>query len=284
MSFRFLQRGTLLDRVWLFFSSVKLTIVLLIVLGAAMGYGTYVETALSNAAARVLVYRTWWFDSLIILLALNLFGCTLRRAPYKPHQAGWITTHIALLLIMAGSVITHRFGMQGQMVIMEGDSDNEFVLEQLDRSTWETVYNEQYLLPFEVKCLDFEQVLYPGSAMTRLFRSKVEVYENMQMVKEWDVILNHPLVHRGYKISQSSWINLDGGKQATVLGVSYDPGIPYLYVGGSILILGMFGIFFLKPYLIRKFPPKLMHRKRSLTDDTEMTAEMNDSDLKEVVS
>ena len=81
---------------------------------------------LSNGAARILVYRTWWFDLLIGLLALNLIGCTLRRAPYKPHQAGWITTHIALLIIMAGSVVTHRFGMQGQMMIPEGEQSREF--------------------------------------------------------------------------------------------------------------------------------------------------------------
>jgi cytochrome c biogenesis protein ResB len=72
----------ILDRIWLFFSSVKLTIVLLLLFGIAMGYGTWIETVYSNGAARFSSIRTWWFDVMTITLALNLIGCTLRRAPY----------------------------------------------------------------------------------------------------------------------------------------------------------------------------------------------------------
>jgi hypothetical protein len=47
----------ILDRIWLFFSSVKLTIVLLLLFGIAMGYGTWIETVYSNGAARILIYQ-----------------------------------------------------------------------------------------------------------------------------------------------------------------------------------------------------------------------------------
>jgi len=231
--------GRVIDKVWLFFSSVKLTIVLLVLLVGAMSYGTYVETALSNGAARILVYRTWWFDTLIALIAMNLIGCTLRRAPYKIHQAGWITTHIALLLIMAASVITHRFGFHGQMIVPEGESNNIFFAEELDREKLEMVNGEPQQLPFNVYCKSFDQILYPGISTTRMFRS------------------------------------LGQGRQATVLGVAYDPGIPFMYVGSILLVLGMIGIFFVKPYLKKKFPPKPIQRTVKLPEDTEMTAEMN---------
>lgn len=271
-------RGGIIDRVWLFFSSVKLTVVLLVALAGAMGYGTYVETALSNGAARILVYRTWWFDLLIGLLALNLIGCTLRRAPYKPHQAGWITTHIALLIIMAGSVITHRFGMQGQMIIPEGEQSREFHIEELDRQRLEMVNGAAAELPFELKLLRFDQVMYPGTGMTRLFHSRVQVLDPQQPdTLTYDVILNHPLVYGGYKISQASWLELPDGRQATVLGVAYDPGIPLMYIGGGLLVLGMAGIFFVKPYLKRRFPPKPVRREHPLPEQTEMTREIGET-------
>lgn len=245
-----------IERVWIIFASVKLTIVLLAAMAAAMAYGTYVETTLSNGAARILVYRAWWFDTLIALLALNLIGCTLRRAPYRPHQAGWITTHIALLILMVGAVITHRFGMQGQMIVAEGESETVFHLEQLDRANLTMINGEPRELPFAVKCLSFEQVMYPGSGMTRMFRSQVQVLDPARTdTLHHDIVLNHPLVHRGYKISQASWVDLPDGTQATILGVAYDPGIPLMYAGGALLVLGMAGIFFVKPYLKRKFPP-----------------------------
>lgn len=264
------------DKVWLFFSSVKLLVILLVLLVGAMSYGTYVETVLSNGAARILVYRTWWFDSLIGLMALNLIGCTLRRAPYKPHQAGWITTHIALLILMAGSVVTHRFGMQGQMVVPEGEANNIYFLEQLDPEQLAMVNGEPRELPFTVFCRSFDQVLYPGISTTRMFRSKVLAWEPGQTdTVAHDVVLNHPLVMQGYKISQASWIELDNGRQATVLGVAYDPGIPLMYAGSILLIVGMIGIFFVKPYLKKKFPPKPVQRVVVLAEHTEMTAEMD---------
>lgn len=268
--------GRVIDKIWLFFSSVKLTIVLLVLLVAAMSYGTYVETALTNGAARILIYRTWWFDTLIALVALNLIGCTLRRAPYKIHQAGWITTHIALLLIMAASVITHRFGMQGQMIVPEGESSNVFFLEELDREKLEMVSGEPRSLPFSVYAIAFEQVLYPGISTTRMFRTQALAWEpDKSDTVKWDIVLNHPLVMRGYKISQSSWIELGEGRQATVLGVAYDPGIPYMYAGSILLVVGMIGIFFVKPYLKKKFPPKPVQRILSLPENTEMTAELD---------
>jgi cytochrome c biogenesis protein ResB len=246
----------MLERVWRFFASVRLTIVLLVVLAAAMAVGTYIETTHSNGAARILVYKTWWFDGLLLLVALNLIGCTLRRAPYRPHQAGWITTHIALLIIMSGAVISHRFGVQGQMMVAEGETSHTFYLEQLDRATLETVYRDTRELPFQLHCRSFDQVFYPGSGMTRMFRSQVNAWMTGQRdTLRYDIVLNHPLVYDGYKISQASFTTLDDGKQATVLGVAYDPGVNVLYVGGGLLVLGMAGIFFVKPYLKRKFPP-----------------------------
>ena len=162
---------------WLFFATVKLTVVLLALLAGAMAYGTYVETMASNGAARILVYRAWWFDTLIALLALNLIGCTLRRAPYKIHQYPWITTHIALLILMAGAMITHRFGMQGSMMIAEGEAKRVFFSEALDRQQRELVDGPPVELPFAVKLMAFDQALYPGTGMTRLFRSRVEVID-----------------------------------------------------------------------------------------------------------
>ncbi len=261
------------EKVWLFFSSVKLTIVLLILLAAAMSYGTYIETVMSNGAARIVIYRSWWFDSLIVLLAMNLIGCTLRRAPYKPHQAFWLSTHVALLIIMAGSIVTHRFGVQGQMMVPEGGVESVYHEETLDRENLNMVLGNQRRLPFDVHCDDFAQILYPGSAQTRIFRSKVWVVKEDGDTVRWDVTLNHPLVHEGFKISQASWVDLPDGSQATILGVSYDPGIPLMYVGGTLLVLSMAGIFFVKPWLKRKFPPKPVQRHVRLPEETEMTLE-----------
>jgi cytochrome c biogenesis protein len=82
---------------WTFFSSVKLTIVLLIVLAAASVAGTMLPQGqdpsqlagrMSPGVFRVLetlglfdMYHAWWFRWLIGLLSLNLIVCSLDRFP-----------------------------------------------------------------------------------------------------------------------------------------------------------------------------------------------------------
>ena len=63
-------------------------------------------------------------------------------------------------------------------------------------------------------------------------------------------------------------MDLPDGRQATILGVAYDPGIPLMYLGGGLLVLGMAGIFFLKPYLKRRFPPQPVKRERPLAGES----------------
>jgi cytochrome c biogenesis protein ResB len=161
------------------------------------------------------------------------------------------------------------------MVVPEGEANNVYYLEELNRETLETVNGEPRLLPFSVYAISFEQILYPGISTTRMFRTQSLAWEpgSADTVRH-DIVLNHPLVMSGYKISQSSWIELGGGKQATVLGVAYDPGIPLMYVGSILLVVGMIGIFFVKPYLKQKFPPKPVQRVVMLAEHTEMTAEL----------
>jgi cytochrome c biogenesis protein len=87
----------LLDAVWNFFASVKLTVTLLILLAATSIVGTLIPQnaepgvylkAFGEFAYRLLnvfdlfdMYRSWWFQTLIVLLVVNLVVCTLKRWP-----------------------------------------------------------------------------------------------------------------------------------------------------------------------------------------------------------
>jgi len=83
--------------VWSFFSSVKLTIALLIVIALASIFGTVIPqqeatelfvSRLSPGAASVFqklqlfdIYRSIWFMVLMVLLSVNLIVCSINRLP-----------------------------------------------------------------------------------------------------------------------------------------------------------------------------------------------------------
>jgi cytochrome c biogenesis protein len=92
------KRGqSLMDKVWNFFTSLKLAITVLIILAVASIFGTIVEQNqpiekyrqfYSDATIRTLdalnlfdMYHSWWFLLLLVLFTVNLSCCTLDRLP-----------------------------------------------------------------------------------------------------------------------------------------------------------------------------------------------------------
>lgn len=86
------------DKVWKFFSSVKLAVVLLIILAIVSVVGTVIQQneppekylqEYSQATVQLFemiglfdMYHTWWFVLLLFLLTANLTVCTLDRFPH----------------------------------------------------------------------------------------------------------------------------------------------------------------------------------------------------------
>ncbi len=95
------RRDTIFTEIKSFFTSVKTTITLLVLLAATSIIGTVIPQGapeqLSSAGpsfyyrlAMILdlhnVYRSWWFILLLIFLSLNLLGCLLRRLSAIPAE------------------------------------------------------------------------------------------------------------------------------------------------------------------------------------------------------
>ncbi|MDM8523792.1 cytochrome c biogenesis protein ResB [Desulfococcaceae bacterium HSG8] len=95
--------------VWRFFSSIRLTVAVLLLLAITSIIGTLIPQGGSQAdyirqygetGYRLLyvfdlfdMYHSWWFRSLIVLLTANIVVCTLKRFPsvWKTSMAGKIT-------------------------------------------------------------------------------------------------------------------------------------------------------------------------------------------------
>ncbi|MDK9700453.1 MAG: cytochrome c biogenesis protein ResB, partial [bacterium] len=110
-------------------------------------------------------------------------------------------------------------------------------------------------LGFTISLVDFKRTFYPGTNQAASFSSDVLVTDPKMGTFPFHIAMNQPLTHRGWKFFQSSFV--EGTPEYSVFSVGYDPGTWTVYIGSIILILGLIGIFFVKPYLKKRFPPPL---------------------------
>jgi cytochrome c-type biogenesis protein CcsB len=106
-----------------FLSSMKLGAVLLLLVAAASGVGTFIESFYGGRdAAYDQVYAARWFEVALGLITLNLLLVFFKRMPYSPRQSGSALIHLSIVVILIASGITRYFGYEGIISIREGQS------------------------------------------------------------------------------------------------------------------------------------------------------------------
>ncbi len=104
-----------------FFASLKLAVILLLIFVVLLSYATVYESVYGTPAAQMAIYSTVWFDFLLFLLGVNVLCSALIRFPWRKRQTGFVITHMGILVILLGSLITRKFGIEGQLMLTEGD-------------------------------------------------------------------------------------------------------------------------------------------------------------------
>jgi DNA-binding beta-propeller fold protein YncE len=110
-------------RLYEFAASLGLAVVLIFVSALALGLATFVEAAYGTPAVQFYVYQTWWFEAILVLLAINIFCAAAIRYPWKRYQTGFVITHIGLLTLLFGAFISRTKGIDAQVTVFEGEAD-----------------------------------------------------------------------------------------------------------------------------------------------------------------
>lgn len=104
-----------------FLASLRFAVVLITLLAVVLGLGTFVESGYGTEAVKFAIWNTWWFTLLNALLAVSIFTAAAIRFPWKRHQTGFVITHIGLLVLLAGCLVSQRGGIDAQIPLLEGD-------------------------------------------------------------------------------------------------------------------------------------------------------------------
>ena len=111
-----------IDAVYRFLASLKLAVISLSSLAAALAYATFFESSYGTAAAQDYVYQSTWFAVLLAFLAINILCAALIRFPWKKRQTGFVITHAGLLVLIFGSYCSFKTADEGMVGMLEGES------------------------------------------------------------------------------------------------------------------------------------------------------------------
>lgn len=185
--------------------------ILFLILAAVLAVATFLENDFGTRAARAMVYNTWWFELLFVLLAINMFGSLFIFNLWRWEKAPVTIFHCAFFVIICGAAITRYTGYEGKMHIREGNTSN-------------TIYTIDEYVSIEIHDQSGTRSLHKRvflSAKTpSQFSAKVKINEEKYKIKSTGYI---PSV-KGSRSSDIVIFTISNGKQTQTLHVYGQPG------------------------------------------------------------
>ncbi len=117
-----------------FLASLKLAVISLLSLSALLGVATWLESRYGTRAAAEIVYQNPIFVVVLGFLATNILCAALIRYPWKLRQIGFVVTHVGLLVVLAGALVTYLAADEGTYILNEGEGKGREVLMNRDQS------------------------------------------------------------------------------------------------------------------------------------------------------
>ena len=220
--------------------SMKIAVVLLVVILAAMAAGTIVESSRGTDAAARAVYGAAWFRVLLGLFACNVLCSIVDLFPWGRARIGFVLTHGSMLVILAGALVTDRVKQEGSLALWEGEQS---AVVETTPAAGSGAPAGHFTLPFSVRLDAFEIDYYQGTHRPAMFRSRVTVTDPAAGPRAAVIEMNHELSYAGYRFFQSSYQQTMQGQQSVLL-VSRDPGQPIVFTGYVLLMAGMGTVLF----------------------------------------
>ena len=140
--------------------------------------------------------------------------------------------HLALLIVVAGAVVTSFSSRKGMLHLRLGECSVAYA----ENGGGETE------MPFGVRLDDFEVSYYPGTDTPADYISKVSVLADGDVVRTAEISMNHILSYKGYRFYQTTY---DSDSLGSTLTVSHDPyGTGLVYAGYAAFLLAFLLFFF----------------------------------------
>lgn len=101
--------------------------VYILVFAAAIGIATFIENDFGTSSAQKVVFKTKWFELLLVLFSITLIVNIQRFQMIKQKKWALLIFHLSMVVIIIGAGVTRYFGYEGMMHIRENDQSSQFL-------------------------------------------------------------------------------------------------------------------------------------------------------------
>ena len=197
-----------------------------------MAAATFIEKSRGTDFVHTAVYGSWWFTALWALLAVAAVVYIVRR---RVRSLSTLALHLALLLILAGALLTHVSAWRGRVHLRSGLAVDTYY--KLDRKG--NVSEEK--LPFTMRLDTFIVSYHEGTQAEADYTSRFTVSGEGRETQA-EVSMNKIYEHGPLRFYQASY---DRDLLGSVLAVNCDPwGIPVTYAGYALLFAALVWMLF----------------------------------------
>ncbi len=99
----------------------------LILFALAIGAATFVENDFGTSAAQKVIFKSRWFELLLVLFGITLIVNIFRFRMVQQKKWSLVMFHSSMVIIIIGAGVTRYFGREGMMSIREGSASNSFL-------------------------------------------------------------------------------------------------------------------------------------------------------------
>jgi hypothetical protein len=147
----------------------------------AIGAATFVENDFGTSAAQDVIFRSLWFEILLVLFCLTIIMNVWRFKLIKQKKWALLCFHLSVVVIVLGAGVTRYYGTEGMMHIREGETSNKYL-------------SAESFLKFKVlqngKTFSFDESVYFSSLGSNKFSNSYQIGNALVDVNLDDFIPN----------------------------------------------------------------------------------------------
>ncbi|MGB5500383.1 MAG: cytochrome c biogenesis protein CcsA [Maribacter sp.] len=99
----------------------------LLLFAASIAIATFVENDFGTSAAQKVIYKSWWFELLLVLFGITIIVNIFKFRMIQQKKWPLLLFHSAIIIILIGAGVTRYFGFEGIMHIRENGTANSFL-------------------------------------------------------------------------------------------------------------------------------------------------------------
>ncbi len=111
-------------KVYRLLTSTKAGGIYILLIAFLIGLATFIENDFGTSAAQKLIFKTHWFEFLLLLFGLSILQNIFTFRMYQRRKWYMLLFHASILVILLGAFVTRYAGFEGSMHIRENSNSN----------------------------------------------------------------------------------------------------------------------------------------------------------------